>query len=70
MARYRRALDGTTCFFTLVTYRRRPILATNRCVLRYGRLSNAFVSACPSISMRSSCYPITFIAFGHCPTAM
>ena len=26
MARYRRALDGTTYFFTLVTYRRRPIL--------------------------------------------
>ena len=26
MARYRRALDGTTCFFTLVAYRRRPIL--------------------------------------------
>lgn len=26
MARYRRALDGTTYFFTLVAYRRRPIL--------------------------------------------
>lgn len=26
MARYRRALDGTTYFFTLVTYRRRAIL--------------------------------------------
>ncbi|MDN4035713.1 transposase [Massilia sp. YIM B02443] len=26
MARYRRALDGTTYFFTVVAYRRRPIL--------------------------------------------
>lgn len=26
MAHYRRALDGTTYFFTVVTYRRRPIL--------------------------------------------